>query len=90
MRKSNALFYEFEETGLNKTLGYNTPADIVYKYPQFYWTNVAPQIQTAIRYLNVTSSGRQWIANLYSNLFRAERQLTQSGPQIQMPVNDAT
>ena len=89
MRKSNALFYEFEETGLNKTLGYNTPADIVYKYPQFYWTNVAPQIQTAIRYLNVTSSGRQWIANLYSNVFRAERQLTQSGPQIQMPVNDA-
>jgi hypothetical protein len=90
MRKSNALFYEFEETGLNKTLGYNTPADIVYKYPQFYWTNVAPQIQTAIGYLNVTSSGRQWIANLYSNVFRAERQLTQSGPQIQMPVNDAT
>jgi hypothetical protein len=90
MRKANALFYEFEETGLNKTLGYNTPADIVYKYPQFYWTNVAPQIQTAIRYLNVTSSGRQWIANLYSNVFRAERQLTQSGPQIQMPVNGAT
>jgi len=90
MRKSNAPFYEFEETGLNKTLGYNTPADIVYKYPQFYWTNVAPQIQTAIRYLNVTSSGRQWIANLYSNVFRAERQLTQSGPQIQMPVNDVT
>ena len=56
MRKSNALFYEFEEIGLNKTLGYETPADIVYKFPQFYWTNVAPQIQTAIRYLNVTSA----------------------------------
>ena len=41
----NALFYEFEEIGLNKTLGYATPADIVYKFPQFYWTNVAPQIQ---------------------------------------------
>jgi hypothetical protein len=65
MRKSNALFCEFEEIGLNKTLGYDTPADIVYKYPQFYWNNVAPQIQTAIRYLNVTSSGREWIANLY-------------------------
>ena len=90
MRKSNALFYEFEETGVNKTLGYQTPADIVYKYPQFYWTNVSPQIQTALRYLNVTSSGRQWIANLYSNVFRAERELTQSGPQIQMPANDAT
>ena len=53
-----------KKIGLNKTLGYETPADVVYKYPQFYWNNVAPQIQTAIRYLNVTSSGRQWIANL--------------------------
>jgi len=82
MRKANALFHEFEEIGLSKTLGYKTPADVVYKYPQFYWKNVAPQIPTAIRYLNVTSSGRQWIANLYSNVFRAERELTQSGPQM--------
>ena len=82
MRKSNALFHEFEEIGLNKTLGYQTPADVVYKYPQFYWSNVSPQIQTAIRYLNVTSSGRQWIANLYSNVFRAEREMNLSGPQL--------
>jgi hypothetical protein len=81
LKKANALFYEFEEIGLNKTLGYETPADVVYKYPQFYWKNVAPQIQTAIRYLNVTSSGRQWIANLYGNVFRAERDLNLSGPQ---------
>ena len=81
MRKSNALFHEFEEIGLNKSLGYATPADIVYKFPQFYWTNVAPQIQLAIRHLNVTSSGRQWIANLHSNVFRAERELNLSGPQ---------
>jgi hypothetical protein len=82
LKKSNALFHEFEEIGLNKALGYNTPADVVYKYPQFYWTAVAPQIQSAIRYLNVTSSGRQWIANLYSNVFRAERELNLSGPQL--------
>src|ERR1700760_5050072 len=81
MRKANALFYEFEEIGLNEKLGYRTPADIVYKFPQFYWTNVAPQINLAIRYLNVTSSGRQWIANLHSNVFRAERELNLSGPQ---------
>ncbi|MBM7483539.1 hypothetical protein ACVWWI_003144 [Bradyrhizobium sp. USDA 3686] len=61
LKKSNALFYEFEEIGLNKTLGYATPADIVYKYPPFSWSNVAPQIQPAIRHLNVTSRGRQWI-----------------------------
>lgn len=81
LKKANALFYEFEEVGMNKTLGYDTPADVVYRYPQFYWNNVAPQIQTAIRYLNVTSSGRQWIANLHSNVFRAEREMNLSGPQ---------
>ena len=85
IRKSNALFYEFEETGLNKTLGYATPADILYKFPQFYWTNVAPQIQLAIRYLNVTSRGRQWIANLHGNVFRAEREVSLSGPQRKRP-----
>jgi hypothetical protein len=82
MRKANALFVEFEEIGLNKTLGYATPADLVYKYPQFYWHNVAPQIQAAIRYLNVTSRGRQWIASLYGNVFRAEREMNLSGPQL--------
>ena len=86
MRKANALFYEFEEIGLDKTLGYETPADIIYKYPQFYWTHVAPQVQTAIRYLNVTSSGRQWIANLYSNVLRAEREVGLSGPQMSPPL----
>ena len=82
LRKANALFYEFEEIGLNASLGYKTPADVIHKYPQFYWDNVAPQIETAIRYLNVTSSGRQWIASLESNLFRAERKLRLSGPQL--------
>ena len=82
LRKSNALFYEFEEIGLNASLGYETPADIVHKYPQFYWDNVAPQIQAAMGYLNFTASGRQWIANLQSNLFRAEREIRLSGPQL--------
>jgi hypothetical protein len=81
LRKSNALFYEFEECGLNRQLGYTSPADIVERYPHFFYDSVAPRIQAAIRYLNVTSSGRQWIANLYSNLFRAEQSMTLSGPQ---------
>jgi hypothetical protein len=79
LRKANALYYEFEEVGMNKQLGYTSPADLTDLYPQFYWNSVSSHIQTAIRYLNVTSSGRQWIANLYSNIFRAEREL--SGPQ---------
>jgi len=81
IRKANALYHEFEEAGLNRQLGYSSPADLVNRYPQFYWNSVAPHVQTAIRYLNVTSRGRQWIANLYSNVFRAERDIALSGPQ---------
>jgi hypothetical protein len=81
IRKANALFCEFEEVGMNRQLGYDSPADIFERYPQFYWNSVSPHIQTAIRYLNMTSSGRQWIANLYSNVFRAEREISLSGPQ---------
>jgi hypothetical protein len=81
LRKSNALYHEFEETGMNKQFGYETPADLYDKYPQFYWTSVFPHTQTGIRYLNFTSAGRQWIAGLYSNVFRAERELHLSGPQ---------
>src|SRR5260221_7137861 len=81
LRKANALYHEFEEIGLNKQLGYQSPADVVDKYPQFYWNRISPHIQTAIGYLNVTSSGRRWIADLYSNVFRAERELRHSGPQ---------
>jgi hypothetical protein len=76
LRKANALFYEFEEVGINKQLGYASPADVIERYPQFYWGSIAQHIQCAIRYLNVTSEGRQWIANLYSNVFRAERDLS--------------
>jgi hypothetical protein len=81
LRKTNALYHEFEEVGINRQLGYDSPADIVNRYPQFYWDSVAPHIKAEIRYLNMTSSGRQWIANLYSNVFRAEQDIRLSGPQ---------
>lgn len=75
LHKANALFYEFEEVGINKQLGYTSPADLIDHYPQFYWNSISQHIQGAIRYLNVTSEGRQWIASLYGNVFRAERDL---------------
>jgi hypothetical protein len=81
LRKANALYYEFEEVGMNKQLGYASPADLTDLYPKFFWSSVSPHIQRAIRYLNVTSSGRQWIANLYSNILRAERELSLFSPQ---------
>ena len=78
--KANALYREFEENGMNRQLGYRSPADVVDLYPQFYWNSVSCHVQTAIRYLSVTESGRQWVANLYSNVFRAERAIGQALP----------
>ena len=81
LKKANALYYEFEEIGLNRQLGYESPADVVDKYPGFYWATVSPYIQDAIRYLSLTSGGRQWINSLYANVFSAEHELRQHGPQ---------
>ena len=81
LRKSNALYYEFEEAGVNRQRGYTSPADLVSLYPRFYWDSAFPHIQPAIRYLTVTLSGRQWLANLYSNVFRAEYDVHLSGPE---------
>ena len=78
--KANALYCEFQEIGMNKRLGYELPADVVDLYPQFYWKSVSCHVQTAIRYLSITESGRQWIANLYSNIYRAERAIGQALP----------
>jgi len=80
LRKVNALFYEFEEIGINKQFGYETPTDLRDLYPQFFFNSVSAHLQQTIRYLNVTSSGRLWIAGLYSNVFRAERGPDLSGP----------
>jgi hypothetical protein len=86
--KANALYYEFEEAGLNREFAYTSPADVVSSYPKFFWKSVYPHIQTAIEYLNVTPSGRQWIANLHSNLFRAESGIALSGPEMSTPTLD--
>jgi hypothetical protein len=81
LRKANALYAEFSENGVADRLGYRSPADLVERYPDFFWKSVSPHLGPAIRYLNVTVSGRQWIANLNSNIFCAERALRLVGPQ---------
>jgi hypothetical protein len=80
-KKANALFYEFEEIGLNRQLGYASPADLVERYPDFYWSSVSPHLEEAIGCLNVTAAGRQWIANLHSHVFCAEHAFALMGPQ---------
>jgi hypothetical protein len=72
LRKISALFYEFEEVGTNKILGYKSPGDLRQNYAKFYWNGVFPYIPAAIQYLELTQEGKQIIANLYANVFQVE------------------
>jgi hypothetical protein len=80
-RKANALYYEFEEIGMNRQLGYTSPADLIDKYPAFYWNSIAGHVDAATTYLNATVSGQQWIANLHNHVFCAEHSCRLIGPQ---------
>ena len=79
-RKLNALFAEFSETGMAEKLGCKNPADLAAMYTQFFKSQVEPYIQDAITYLELTTEGKQWIANLDSNLFQAEHRPCRIGP----------
>jgi hypothetical protein len=81
-RKANALYCEFEEIGMNRQLGYSSPADIIEKYPAFFWSSVSEHLDDGIKYLNMTTSGRQWIANLHHHILCAERAQRLMGPQV--------
>lgn len=83
-RKINALFHEFAETGVNAKLGYSSPADVAQRYPGFFWTKVEPYIRDARRHLEQTVEGRQWLAQLYSNVFAMEHNQQGMGPQLSM------
>ncbi len=84
LKKIGALFYEFEETGVNKLLGYKTPGDLRRNYPKFYWKNVYPYIKDAIGYLSLTLQGKEIIAHLYSNVFMMEHD------EMGMPIANPT
>jgi hypothetical protein len=81
-RKVNALFYEFEEIGMNRQLSYSSPADLVDKYPEFFWNSVSMHLDEGIKYLSLTVSGRQWIANLHHHVLCAENSQRLMGPQL--------
>lgn len=81
-QKLNALFYEFTETGEAVALNLQSPADLVDNYPGFYWTKIQPYIEHAMRYLRLTSEGRQWIAGLHSHVFTAEHGIMDTGPHL--------
>lgn len=74
LKKVGALYYEFEETGVNKGLGYRHPGDLRQNYAKFFWNVVYVYIKDALYYLELTQQGKQIIANLYSNVFVIEHE----------------
>src|SRR5262245_18236866 len=84
-RKLNALFHEFSETGVHEKLRYTSPADLVDHYLQFYWSKIERHIDDALRYLEMTMEGKQWIASLYSHIFAIEHNRRRIGPQPEPP-----
>ena len=74
LNKISALYYEFEETGMNQYLQYRHPGDLRRNYPKFYWSGVYPYVKDALQYLRLTQQGKQIIANLYSNVFVVEHE----------------
>ncbi len=74
LKKIGALYYEFEETGVNKILGYNHSGDLRRDYPKFYWSSVHPFIKDALYYLSLTQQGQEVIAHLYANVFVVEHE----------------
>jgi hypothetical protein len=83
--KVGALYQEFDEAGINKKLGYKSPADLSLNYPAFYWDIVSPLIQSALSYLRLTHEGKQWVAHLYAHVFAAEHGEPVLGPELAVP-----
>jgi hypothetical protein len=75
LQKLSALFYEFEETGVNTKLGVSSPGELRRAYPGFFWKTAYPYLKDALVYLEATAEGRAWISNLYSQVFAVEHSL---------------
>ncbi|WP_199320437.1 Npun_R2479 family HD domain-containing metalloprotein [Leptolyngbya sp. FACHB-261] len=78
LTKINALFYEFEEIGVNQEQGYRNPDELRQGYPNFYRAKAYPYLRDALDYLALTQQGRQITANLDFNLHRAKDRVTLS------------
>ena len=82
LRKLNALYAEFAENGIAEKLGYQSPADLVERYPQFYWSKVERYVGDALRYLEMTMEGKQWTSTLHSHIFAIQHNRLRMGPAL--------
>lgn len=75
LQKMENLFLEFEETGVNKNLGYRHPQELRAAYPNFFWKVAYPYICDSLCYLAVTPTGQKIIKHLFDNVGIVETEL---------------
>jgi hypothetical protein len=88
-RKIGGLYHEFSETGFAAKMGYTTPMDLMEQFPQFFWQQVQPLIGPALRHLEQTMEGKQWVAQLYNHVFQVSHRASCLGP-FPGPLNSKT
>lgn len=76
LNKLGALYYEYEETGLNEKLGHRHAGDLRQSHSKEYWKTIYPIVEDALEYLSLTQEGKQIVANLYANVFVVEHDNT--------------
>jgi hypothetical protein len=86
LQKMPALFYEFEEIGTNKMLGYSHPADLRAGYPKFFWNVVYRYIQEGLQFLEMTAAGQEIIANLYGNVLVVEQEIAATAANLSLDL----
>ena len=84
------LFYEFNETGSARQMGYENPADLRTGYPGFFINFVRPHIGEAIKYLQVTDEGKSWVASLNYHVFSQSHkaELEKSGIELMAEIKN--
>jgi hypothetical protein len=55
---------------------------LIEAYPSFFWNCAEPYLRDALRYLDHTIEGKQWIANLYSHVVSAAHDRLATGPYL--------
>jgi hypothetical protein len=72
LHKIPALFYEFEELGINKIMGCESPGELRRGYAHFFWGVVHKYVDDGVKLLQVTQEGKEWISRLHSHVFECE------------------
>ena len=72
LHKIPALYFEFEELGINKGMGCSSPGELRRGYAHFFWGEVHKYVEEGVTLLQVTQEGKEWISRLHSHVFECE------------------